>query len=193
MRDIFSETLEIQDALSPAVKSTIDIQSYTHFLVNTSWNSKGKYPSLQSLLSKIGSKAIVLASPNIFRLIIEVLGNRQINTQASSLYAQIASGLLKETTQKEWEELILVPIIESLGDFSDQFRRNAIFVYLIPKLIKVNSFCVGYILNCLRLLRNRRLDLEFFGDNYLLDMIQLLHIAKTEGILSIEDCMYFLL
>jgi hypothetical protein len=178
--------------LQEPVKSTVDIQSYTRFLVSTDWSCKGKYPSLQALLSRIGAKRIILASPDIFSSIIDVLGVASVNTQASILYGQLATDLVKEISQQEWEDLILVPIVEAIGA-ADQYKRNAIYTYLMPKLIKIDPRCVIYMLDRLRELRNKRFTLEYYGDNYLLSVIQTMKIAKTSGVLQQEDCKFFMM
>jgi hypothetical protein len=185
-RDTFALALEIHDLLEPSVKEIIDIQSYTRFLVNTDWACKGKYPTLNALQSRIGVKGVLSASPDIFKSIVAVMGVPAVNTQASTLFGQLALELNKELPRNEWEEIVLVPIVEAVGSV-EEHQRSAIFTYLMPKLIKNDANCVPYMLSRLRTLRDKQFQLEFFGDNHLTSIIQTMKIAKTNGVLNAEQ------
>lgn len=154
MRQLFMDVLNLRDDLTlDEIKTQIDLIAMTKKLLETEWTRKGKYISLIALLSRVGAGKMYQFCPEVFSRTLSVLGylNGSVNGNASLFYERMVSEMFKDckkdqTLISKWEENCLSPIINFLAS-CEKKQRSAVFIHLLPKLLKANPHCLGFLVN----------------------------------------------
>lgn len=73
MRSIFDNIMALHDVLADDIKTSIDLTKMANFLLHADWSRKGKYPSLVTLLPRIGGAKMLELCPDLCLRICEAM------------------------------------------------------------------------------------------------------------------------